>query len=250
MTRIMRSCRKAKVYVQSGQHAKAAHWLIRTLEILDGDQALRRRSRYMDTDYLLAALFVLVVVGLPRAKQRRICANWRNDGAEAANCGQVVSGRSAVPSITFAASPARAASISRNASRAASSSSSVSADSPPKCSAFISFGTSKAQIVTYSAGWFFATLSMTFGPSRRKWSASASRNALKCGAYAGLPQPFVYAARQNDSRDRQHNERVIPGLARHHRISLHDVRRRGHAGPSHHSFRLYASCEIVACDTS
>jgi hypothetical protein len=39
-------------------------------------------------------------------------------------------------------------------------------------------------------------------------------------------------------------------LARHHRISLHDVRRRGQAGPSHHSFRLYASCEIVACDTS
>ena len=66
MTRMMRSWRKANSYVQSGQHAKAAHWLIRTLEILDGDQALRHRSRYMDTDYLLAALFVLVVVWIAK----------------------------------------------------------------------------------------------------------------------------------------------------------------------------------------
>ena len=66
MTRTMRSWRKANAYVRSGQHAKAAHWLTRTLEILDGDQIFRRRPKYMDTDYLLAALFVLVVVWIAK----------------------------------------------------------------------------------------------------------------------------------------------------------------------------------------
>ena len=44
MTRMMRSWRKANAYVRSAQHAKAAHWPTRTLEILDGDQAFRRRA--------------------------------------------------------------------------------------------------------------------------------------------------------------------------------------------------------------
>ena len=33
-------------------------------------------------------------------------------------------------------------------------------------------------------------------------------------------------------------------------LPLHDVRRPGAGGPSHHSFRFYVSREIVACDTS
>ena len=66
MTRMMRSWRKANAYVRSGQHAKAAHWLTRTLEILAGDQALRPRRKYMETDYLLAALLVLVVVWMAK----------------------------------------------------------------------------------------------------------------------------------------------------------------------------------------
>src|SRR5262249_16361598 len=41
------------------------------------DQALRRRSKYKDTDYLVAALFVLVVIWIAKAEQRRICSNWR-----------------------------------------------------------------------------------------------------------------------------------------------------------------------------
>jgi len=66
MTKMMRSWRKANAYVRSGQHAKAAHYLTRTLEILTGDQALRRRPKFVDTDYLLAALFVLVVVWIAK----------------------------------------------------------------------------------------------------------------------------------------------------------------------------------------
>jgi hypothetical protein len=62
MTRTMRAWRKANGYVRSGQHAKAAYWLSQTLEMLDRDRTPRRRSKFMETDYLLAALFVLVVV--------------------------------------------------------------------------------------------------------------------------------------------------------------------------------------------
>jgi hypothetical protein len=66
MTRTMRAWRKANAYVRPGQHAKAAYWLSRTLAELDRGQPPRRRSKYMETDYLLAALFVLVVVWIAK----------------------------------------------------------------------------------------------------------------------------------------------------------------------------------------
>jgi hypothetical protein len=62
MTRTMRAWRKANAYVRSGQHTKAAYWLSRTIEMLDRDRTPRRRLEGMETDCLLAALFVLVVV--------------------------------------------------------------------------------------------------------------------------------------------------------------------------------------------
>jgi len=58
----MRAWQKANRYVRSGQHAKAAYWLSRTLAMLDRHQPSRRRTKYIDADYLLAALFALVVV--------------------------------------------------------------------------------------------------------------------------------------------------------------------------------------------
>jgi hypothetical protein len=61
MTKTMRAWRKANAYVRSGGHAKAAYWLSRTLAMLDENRAPRRR-KYIDADYLLAALFMLVVV--------------------------------------------------------------------------------------------------------------------------------------------------------------------------------------------
>ena len=61
MTRTMRAWRKANAYVRSGDHAKSAYWLSRTLAMLDGNRA-PRRPKYIDADYLLAALFMLVVV--------------------------------------------------------------------------------------------------------------------------------------------------------------------------------------------
>ena len=62
MTKTMRAWRKANAYVRSGQHAKAAYWLSRTLAILDGERLRRRRLEGMEIDCLLGALFVLVVV--------------------------------------------------------------------------------------------------------------------------------------------------------------------------------------------
>jgi hypothetical protein len=62
MTRTMRAWRKANAYVRSGQHAKAAYWLSRTLAILDGERPRRRRLEGMEIDCLLGALFVLFVV--------------------------------------------------------------------------------------------------------------------------------------------------------------------------------------------
>lgn len=62
MTRTMRAWRKANAYVRSGHHAKAAYWLSQTLAMLDGNLSPRRRTKYIDADYLLAALFMLVVV--------------------------------------------------------------------------------------------------------------------------------------------------------------------------------------------
>jgi hypothetical protein len=62
MTRTMRAWRKANAFVRSGQHAKAAYWLCRTLETLDRDGTPRRRPKYVETDYLLAGLFVFVVI--------------------------------------------------------------------------------------------------------------------------------------------------------------------------------------------
>jgi hypothetical protein len=62
MTEAMRAWRKANAYVRSGQHAKAVYWLHRTQEILDGDRPRRQRLKGMDTGYMLAALFVLVLL--------------------------------------------------------------------------------------------------------------------------------------------------------------------------------------------
>jgi hypothetical protein len=66
MTRTMCAWWKANGYVRSGQHTRAAYWLSRTIAMLDRDQPPRRRSKYMETDYLLAALFVLVVVWIAK----------------------------------------------------------------------------------------------------------------------------------------------------------------------------------------
>ena len=62
MTKTMRAWRKANAYVRSGHHAKAAYWLSRTLAMLEGNRAPQRRTKYIDADYLLAALFMLVVI--------------------------------------------------------------------------------------------------------------------------------------------------------------------------------------------
>jgi len=62
MTKTMRAWRKANAYVRSGDHARAAYWLSRTLVKLDGNRVPRRRTKYIDADYLLAALFMLVVI--------------------------------------------------------------------------------------------------------------------------------------------------------------------------------------------
>jgi hypothetical protein len=62
MTKTMRAWRKANAYVRSGDHARAAYWLSRTLVKLDGNRVPRRRTKYIDADYLLAALFMLAVI--------------------------------------------------------------------------------------------------------------------------------------------------------------------------------------------
>jgi len=66
MTRMTCAWRKANAYMGSGEHAKAIYWLSRTLAILDNERPRRRRLE--DTDYLLAALFISVVVGIAIAK--------------------------------------------------------------------------------------------------------------------------------------------------------------------------------------
>ena len=68
MTRMTCAWRKANAYMRSGEHAKAIYWLSRTLAILDNERPRRRRLEVMDTDYLLAALFLSVVVGIAIAK--------------------------------------------------------------------------------------------------------------------------------------------------------------------------------------
>ena len=66
MTRTMRAWRKANAYVRSGQHAKAIYWLSRTQAILDDDRPRRGRLEGIETDYLLATLFVLVLFWIAR----------------------------------------------------------------------------------------------------------------------------------------------------------------------------------------
>jgi hypothetical protein len=85
----------------------------------------------------------------------------------------------------FAASPACAASISHNASGAASYCSSDIALTPLEGSTFISFGTSIAHILRYAAGCSFATFTMTFAPCS-KCSAIVSKNRL-----LGTPANFA-----------------------------------------------------------
>jgi predicted nucleic acid-binding Zn ribbon protein len=52
--------------MRSGEHAKALYWLSRTLAILDNERPRRRRLEGMDIDYLLAALFISVVVWIAK----------------------------------------------------------------------------------------------------------------------------------------------------------------------------------------
>ena len=66
MTRMMRAWRRANAHMRSGEHAKAVYWLSRTLAILDNERPRRGRVEGMDIDYLLAALFVLVVVWIAK----------------------------------------------------------------------------------------------------------------------------------------------------------------------------------------
>ena len=66
MTRMMRAWRRANAHMRSGEHAKADYWLSRTLAILENERPRRRRLEGMDIDYLLAALFVLVVVWIAK----------------------------------------------------------------------------------------------------------------------------------------------------------------------------------------
>jgi len=68
MTRMMCAWRQANAYMRSGEHAKAVYWLSRTLAILDNERPRRHRLAGMDTDYLLAALFISVVVWIAIAK--------------------------------------------------------------------------------------------------------------------------------------------------------------------------------------
>ena len=62
MTKTMRAWRKANVYVRSGQHDKAVHWLSRTLEILNGGPPRRSRLKDIDAGYMLTALFFFVLI--------------------------------------------------------------------------------------------------------------------------------------------------------------------------------------------
>ena len=68
MTRMMCAWRQANAYMRSGEHAKAVYWLSRTLAILDNERPRRRRLEGMDIDYLLAALFISVVVWIAIVK--------------------------------------------------------------------------------------------------------------------------------------------------------------------------------------
>ena len=68
MTTMMCAWRQANAYMRSGEHAKAVYWLSRTLAILDNERPRRHRLAGMDTDYLLAALFISVVVWIAIAK--------------------------------------------------------------------------------------------------------------------------------------------------------------------------------------
>src|SRR5215471_21500373 len=75
---------------------------------------------------------------------------------------------SAMPSITFAASPARAASMAWMASMACSICSSVIDLTPPECSTRMSLGTKSTSNFKKTAGCCFITLSIALRPPRRK----------------------------------------------------------------------------------
>jgi len=57
---------EANAHMRSGEHAKAVYWLSRTLAILDNERPRRRRLEGMDIEYLLAALFISVVVWIAK----------------------------------------------------------------------------------------------------------------------------------------------------------------------------------------
>ena len=96
-------------------------------------------------------------------RQDRSCGRLGAGVGSDCASGAVSATGSAVHSITFSLPLRRApASISRNASSAASNCSSDIALTPPEGSTFISFGTSIAHILRYAAGCSFATFAMTF----------------------------------------------------------------------------------------
>jgi hypothetical protein len=66
VTAAKRAWCKANVYVQSGQHAKAIYWLVRTQEILDGDRPPRRRRERLDAGYMLVAISALVLIWMSK----------------------------------------------------------------------------------------------------------------------------------------------------------------------------------------
>jgi hypothetical protein len=65
--------------MRSGEHAKAVYWLSRTLAILDNERPRRRRLEGMDIDYLLAALFISVVVWIAKGWAACFDARHRPD---------------------------------------------------------------------------------------------------------------------------------------------------------------------------
>ena len=123
--------------------------------------------------------------------RERVERQFYDAGLRAAGAGKLGT-TSASPSITCAASPARASSIAWIASMAASICSSDIGLIALLCSTFISRGTSKAQIFMYAAGCCLRTFSIAAAPCFLKSAASASRKSLLNDLrVASLEQPLA-----------------------------------------------------------
>jgi hypothetical protein len=62
MTQAVRAWRKANTHVRAANHAKAIYWLCRTQATLDADRPGRKGHHGMDTGYMFAAAFFLLVL--------------------------------------------------------------------------------------------------------------------------------------------------------------------------------------------